>query len=470
MKVFLNYPKSLIVMKNSASTTRLLKPLLFTLILMSGLVAFAQESDSTARSEQVSNLFANTTTNPFPGAAVIVIHNGKILLSKGYGYANIKNNQPNTPLSVFRLGSITKQFTSMAIMQLYDKKMLNLDDHADKYIQGTINGDKITIKNLLTHTSGVTQSLDADLAFTPGSQISYSNTGYNLLGKIIEKVSGMSYEKYLQANIFKPLGMNNTGFEYPDIKIATMSTPYIYDEKGSYHDMGKSDVSGAFAAGALYSTTEDMFKWDQALYTEKLVKASTLNEAFSQTTLNDGSKIKYGYGWMVDQKGKLKEVGHGGDITGFNSYIARYPDEQFTVIVLSNIEMRPPGPIPDAGTLAHKIAEIYLKDKFSAVKEHVAISLDPKTLDAYVGDYKWVNASQGFIEVSGESFSIYKKDGKLFGKSKVGDLEINAEGDNQFFTKDNSTFRFVKTNDKVTSLVMDALGLGVMMINAKKTN
>jgi CubicO group peptidase (beta-lactamase class C family) len=455
-------------MKNPRLTTKLLKSLFFALIFVPGLQVMAQQPDSTGKSEQVNKLFECTVTNPCPGASVIVIHHGKIVLNKGYGFANIKDKQPNTPVTVFRLGSITKQFTAMAIMQLYDKQRLSLDDHADKYFNGTQNGNKVTIRNLLTHTSGVKESLDADLSFTPGTQISYSNTGYNLLGKIIEKVSGMPYEKYLQANIFKPLGMNSTGFEHPDIKIANMSTPYLSDEKGSYSDMGKSDVSGAFAAGALYSTAEDMFKWDQALYTEKLVKSSSLNETFSQASLNDGSEIKYGFGWMVDQSGKVKEVGHGGDITGFNSYIARYPDEQFTVIVLSNIEMRPAGPVPDAGTLAHKIAEIYLKDKFSAVKEHIAITIDPKTLDSYVGDYKWLNASQGFIDVSGESFSIYKKDGHLFGKSKVGDLEINAEGDNQFYTKDNSTFRFVRTNNKVTSLVMDAMGLGVMMLNADK--
>ena len=437
---------------------------------MYGVQAVAQEPDSTAKSEQVNKLFGYSTTNKYPGAAVIVIHNGKIVLNKGFGFANITKDQPNTPLTVFRLGSVTKQFTSMAILQLYDRQMLRLDDHIDKYFAGTLNGDKITIKNLLTHTSGVMGSLDAKLAFIPGSQISYSNTGYNLLGKIIEKVSGMPYDKYLQANIFKPLGMNNTGFEHPDIIIDNMSTGYLAGDDGNYTEIAKNDVSGAFAAGALYSTADDMFKWDQALYTEKLVKASTLNEAFSKATLNDGSKINYGFGWMVSQMNGLKEIGHGGDITGFNSYIARYPDEQFTVIVLSNIEMRPPGPVPDAGTLAHKIAEIYLKDKFSKAKEHVSISLDPKTLDSFTGEYKWINASQGFIDVSGEVFSIYRKNNQLFGKGKVGDLEINAEGENQFFMKDNSTFRFVKTNDKVTSLVFDAMGLGVVIITAEKIN
>jgi hypothetical protein len=342
----------------------------------------------------------------------------------------------------------------MAILQLYDKQMLQINNYVEKYFPGTLNGNKITIKNLLTHTSGITESLDTELAFTPGTQISYSNAGYNLLGKIIEKVSGMPYEKYLQENIFQPLGMNNTGYEHPDIKVKNFATGYKFSDNGSYTDIGESDVSGAFSAGALYSTTEDMYKWDQALYTEKLVKASTLNQAFSQTTLNDGSTAKYGFGWMVSQWRGLKEVAHGGDITGFKS----------------NIEMRPPGPLPDAGILAHKIAEIYLADKISATKEHVAISLDPKILDSYTGQYRWINASKSWIEASGEFLTIYKKNNQLFGKSKVGDIEITAEGENQFFMKDNSTIKFLIVKDKVNGMVFDAMGLGVVIVNAQKVN
>lgn len=457
-------------MKNSRLTKRLTKTILYACVFISGFQAMAQETDSIGKSGQVNKLFECTTNKPFPGGSVIVIHNGKILLDKGYGFANIEQSEPNTPLTVFRLGSITKQFTSMAILQLYDKQMLQINDYVEKYFPGTLNGNKITIKNLLTHTSGITESLDAELAFTPGAQISYSNTGYNLLGKIIEKVSGMSYEKYLQENIFQPLGMKNTGYEHPDIKVKNCATGYKISDNGGYTDIGESDVSGAFSAGALYSTAEDMYRWDQALNTEKLIKASTLNQAFSQATLNDGSTIKYGYGWMVNQWRGLKEVGHGGDITGFNSYIARYPDEQFTVIVLSNIEMRPPGPLPDAGILAHKIAEIYLADKISTTKEHIAISLDPKILDSYIGQYKWINASKGWIEASGEVFTIYQKNNQLFGHSKVGDIEINAEGENQFFMKDNSTIKFLIGKDKVNSMVFDAMGLGVVVVNAQKIN
>ena len=428
----------------------------------------AQETDSISKSGQVNKLFERTINKGFPGASVIVIHHGKILLNKGYGQANVEKNEPNTPLTIFRLGSITKQFTAMAILQLYDKQMLQINDYVEKYFPGTLNGNKITIKNLLTHTSGITESLNAELAFTPGAQISYSNAGYNLLGKIIEKVSGMSYEKYLQENIFGPLGMKNTGYEHPDNKIMNRAAGYKINESGIYTNAGEYDISGAFAAGALYSTTEDMYRCDQALYTEKLVKATTLNEAFSQATLNDGNAIKYGFGWMVSQFRGLKEVGHGGDITGFNSYIARYPDEQFTVIVLSNIEMRPPSPLPNAGDLAHKIAELYLSDKMSTTKMHLAIQLDSNILDSYTGQYKWVNASKGWIEASGEIFTIVKRNNQLFGQSKLGEVELSAEAENQFFMKDNSTIKFTKDNAIVTGMILDAMGLGVAIVNAEK--
>jgi CubicO group peptidase (beta-lactamase class C family) len=457
-------------MKKIRSNQRLIVTILWACIFLSGFQLMAQETDSIAKSTQVNKLFGCTINNALPGASVVVIQNGKIVLNKGYGLANIEQNKPNTPETVFRLGSVTKQFTAMAILRLYDKRILEINDYVEKYFPGTLNGNKITIKHLLTHTSGITESLDSSLAFTPGDQISYSNTGYNLLGKIIEKVSGLSYEKYLQKNIFKPLGMKNTGYEHPGKKIKNRATGYKIMETGGYTDIGKSDVSEAFAAGALYSTTEDMYKWDQALYTEKLVKAITLNQAFSGATLNNGSTIKYGFGWMVNQWRGLREIGHGGDITGFNSYIARYPDEQFTVIVLSNIEMRPPGQVPDAGYLAHKIAEIYLSDKLSNSKEHVSIQLDPRILDTYAGQYKWINASKGWIEASGESFTIYKKDNQLILQSKAGEIELYAETENNFFMKDNSTIKFFKSTDNVIKMVFDAMGLGVVIVTAQKVN
>lgn len=454
----------------------LMKPLISTIFFAfafaGSIQVIAQDIDLRDKQEQVDKLFECTVNGSAPGATVIVIQQGQILYKKGYGLADIEQNKPNTAETVFRLGSMTKSFTAMAILQLYDKGLLQIDDYVDKYLPETSNGNKVKIKHLLTHTSGMTESLDSELVFTPGDQISYSNAGYNLLGRIIEKVSGLSYENYLRENIFIPLGMNNSGYEHPDLKAANSAHGYKIDEKGKYIDVSESDISGAYAAGALYSNAEDLYKWDQALYPGKLIKDGTLNQAFTQSTLNDGSKAKYGFGWMVNQRRGLKEVGHGGDITGFNSYIAKFPEEQFTVIVLSNVEMRPPGPLPNAGDLAHKIAEIYLSEKMSAAKdvEHVAILLDSRILEKYLGQYKWVHASKGWIEAGGEFFTFVRKYSQLFLQTKTAEIEIFAETDTRFFMKDNSTIRFVIENDKVTGLVFDAMDLGVVIVKAEKIN
>jgi CubicO group peptidase (beta-lactamase class C family) len=432
----------------------------------------AAENDTTNKSRHVDKLFNCTVKTDVPGASVIVIQNGKILHNKGYGFANLEHNVPNMPETIFRLGSVTKQFTAMGILQLHEKGLLDIDDPVGKYFIGTSYGNKIKIRHLLTHTSGITESLDSPLEFTPGERLSYSNSGYNLLGRTIEKISGDSYDEYLRKNIFQPLKMVNTGFEYPNINLENRATGYEVGEKGKYNDLGDTDVSGAYAAGALYSTAEDMYLWDQALYTEKIVKTETIQQVFSPVKLNDGNVAKYGFGWMLGQYHGLREISHGGDITGFNSYIGRFPDERFTVIVLSNIAMRPPGSLPNAGELAHKIAEIYLSDKMEAKAENVEIKLDPRIYDAYVGQYKLVNAPPEVVEVSGDSFTITKENKRLYLQSKLGKVEIHAETENSFFIKeDNTKILFKKEgNGEVAGITVDAMGLGLRIIKAEKLN
>jgi CubicO group peptidase (beta-lactamase class C family) len=434
--------------------------------------ARAANNDTTNKSRQVDKLFNCTVKADIPGASVIVIQNGKILHKKGYGFANIELNMRNNPETIFRLGSVTKQFTAMGILQLHEKGLLDIDDSVGKYFTGTLHGDKIKIRHLLTHTSGITESLDSPLEFTPGEQLSYSNSGYNLLGRIIEKISGDSYDEYLRKNIFQPLKMFNTGFEHPNINLENRATGYEISENGKYSDLGNSDVSGAYAAGALYSTAEDMYLWDQALYTEKIVKSETIRQAFSPAKLNDGSVAKYGFGWILGQYHGLREIGHGGDITGFNSYIARFPDEHFTVIVLSNVAMRPSGPLPHAGDLAHKIAGIYLADKMEAKAENMEIKLDPEIYDAYVGRYKLVNAPPEVVEVSGDSFTITRENKCLYLQSKLGKVVIHPETETLFFVKaDNTKILFVREeSEEVTGMTVDLMGIGLRVINAEKLN
>lgn len=432
-----------------------------------GLCTLAQDNSGTEKTEKINQLLDSKIKENVPGASVIVVHRDAIVFSKAYGFANVKQKTLNTPQTIFRLGSVSKQFTAMAIMQLHSKKLLSFDDTIDKFFPESVSGKKITIQHLLTHTSGITESLESKQEFTPGDRMNYSNTGYNLLGKIIEKVSGLSYDKFLDKNIFEPLIMRNTGFEHAKLKVENMASGYKLQD-GAYIASNVRDVSGAYAAGALYSTTKDMHLWNEALNSEKLVERSILEQAFSPATLNNGSKSNYGFGWMLNPWNGLKEVSHGGDITGFNSYISRFPEEHFAVIILSNFEMNPPGPIPNAGQLAHEIANIYLSDKMLIAPLKNIITIEPEVLKTYEGKYKLSDAPQEIVSVMGDLLTIRVKESSIFIVGKLGEVELLAEASNRFFSADKTTIEFLKENEKVSGLKMDLMGMGVRVLMAKK--
>ena len=289
--------------------------------------------------------------------SILIAREGKILLSKGYGMANFEHDVPNTAQTKFRLGSITKQFTAMAIMQLQEKGLLNVDDPIKKYIPDYPNGERITIHHLLTHTSGIPNLTsfpdyrrtmmipspvektierfkDKPLEFTPGEKLKYSNSGYILLGYIIEKVSGKSYEAYLKENIFQPLNMVNTGYDHHSTLLKHRAAGYALTDKGLIN-APYNDMSIPHGAGALYSTVEDLYLWDRALYTEKLVKKGSLNKMFTPF------KENYGYGWVITSLFNHKRIGHGGRIVGFSTSISRYIDDDVFIVVLSNIANAP---------------------------------------------------------------------------------------------------------------------------------
>ena len=296
-----------------------------------------------------------TEREAFTGA-VLVAQNGEVLLSQGYGLADRDKNLPNTPQTKYRLGSITKQFTAMAILMLQAQGQLNVQDPICRYIPEcpTLWQD-ITIHHLLTHTSGIPnftdfrdyqstkatpsppeQTLarfkDQPLNFQPGEGWSYSNSGYILLGYIIEQASGLSYEAFLQQNIFERLQMKSTGYDHNDGSLATGYTgSYGLWRKADYIDM-----SIPHAAGALYSTVEDLYRWDQALYTKQLVSQELLDLMFTPHATMSGAGFSYGYGWAVGELKDHKLVDHGGGIEGFATEIRRYIDDKVTIIILSN--------------------------------------------------------------------------------------------------------------------------------------
>jgi CubicO group peptidase (beta-lactamase class C family) len=340
-------------------------------------LASIDEQQPLGKSIQVDNIFNSIIKPDAPGAAVMIIRDGKVLHRKGYGLANLELDVPVTPKTKFRLCSLSKQFTAMAIMQLHDRGLLDMDDPVIKYLPDCIKWEGVTIRHLLNHTSGITSFpkpkswqepytfekmietfKDEPLEFNPGERFSYSNNGYDIMGYIIEKVTGKTYETYMKENIFEPLGMMDSGCDYCSPIIRSRASGYEFKDDEPVNPYFY-DTSLLIASGGLYSTAEDMYLWDQALYTEKLVKALTLEQAFTPGKLNDGSLTSYGFGWMIHDYFGLRELDHLGGQPGFSSYIGRYIDQRFTVIILSN------DPRLKRVDIAHKILDIYIPDKLN---------------------------------------------------------------------------------------------------------
>jgi CubicO group peptidase (beta-lactamase class C family) len=320
--------------------------------------------------------------------AILVAQKGKVLISQGYGLADRQNDVPNTPQTKFAIGSMTKAFTAMAIMILQERGQLTVQDPLCNYITDCPAAWKpITLHHLLTHTSGIHNYTDLPpeikdkidyckeykpediialfkdlpLDFTPGNRWSYSNSGYFLLGSVIEKVSGESYETFIQKNVLQPLGMSETGYDRLSTIVKNRASGYSVDQIHSQIINAPClEVSQNYAAGGLYSTVGDLYKWDQTLYTDQLVSKVTLNTIFTSTVsvpVMNGFPYGgvYGYGWVIARHAGHLIIEHSGGTYGFSSYLARYPDDQITVIVLSNLDTTNPTAV--GGALADIVLE-----------------------------------------------------------------------------------------------------------------
>ncbi len=306
-----------------------------------------------------------------PGAAVMVIQHGQPILTKSYGLADVEHKIPVTDSTNFRLASLTKQFTAMSVMILKERGKLDYNMNLCQiFPEFPVYGKQITIRNLLQHTSGLidyedlipdsatAQVLDRDVLqmmmardstyFPPGSAFRYSNSGYAVLAMIAEKISGQSFAAFLKDNIFKPLGMNNSvAFEEGISTVPNRAFGYNV-EGDSVVFSDQSPTSAVLGDGGIYTSVADMFKWDQALYTEKLVAKSTLDEAFTPALDN------YGFGWWIDEYKGHRRIRHYGSTCGFRTAILRYPESEFTVIILTNRRE------PDVTRLAEKLTDIFL--------------------------------------------------------------------------------------------------------------
>jgi len=311
-----------------------------------------------------------------PGAAVAVVKNGKIVKKQGYGLANVELDVPATADTVFEIGSVTKQMTGAAIMLLVEDGKISLDEKISKYLPGTPDAWKnVSVRNLLTHTSGIksytaigvgfelSKHLKRDefikalaaypLDFETGSRYSYSNSGYNLLGFIIEAASEKSYWDFMRERIFQKLGMTQTFDRDPKYIVKRRATGYELENNSL---IGRDyDLTDVFSAGAIVSTVGDLAKWDAAWRNDTLLKKESKALVWTPFVLNDGKPYPYGFGWSVTDFREHKLIGHSGSTAGFSAQILRFTDDDLSVVVLVNL-----GTGAHAGTIARGIAKVYI--------------------------------------------------------------------------------------------------------------
>jgi CubicO group peptidase (beta-lactamase class C family) len=333
---------------------------LTVLVLFSALVFSAAADDKVDRLVK-----SELQAHPIPGLALEIIQNGKCVKRAGYGLANLEWQTPVTPETVFEIGSMTKQFTAAAILMLAQEGKLSVDDKISRHLTNTPEAWKdITIRHLLTHTSGITNYTVLDgfelrqhmtqaqfiqkigsypLNFQPGEKWVYCNSGFNLLGYIIENVSGVDYWQFLRQRIFLPLGMTATTNRDSRYPVRFRASGYETDPAGRYINRDY-DLTDLFSAGTILSTVDDIARWNASLDSQKLLTADSEKAMWTPLTLNNGdthgySKGRthsYGFGWFLDPVRGHRCVSHGGLTSGFSASIQRFPDDGLAIIVLTN--------------------------------------------------------------------------------------------------------------------------------------
>jgi len=379
--------------------TVMLLGMCFSLALTS---SYGRQRDSSSRTSELGGIFKNLTDGQSPGAAILVRENGRTLFERGYGVADLRTRRAIDSHTNFRLASCTKQFTAMAIMLLVHDGKLRYDEHlTDVFPEFPNDGKPIILRNLLNHTSGlpdyeslmdqtperrarwtenrqihddeVLALLEAQKSgkFAPGTQWSYSNSGYVMLGLVVAKVSGKPFEDFLEERIFAPLKMNHT-LAYVRGKNQVPDRAYGHSKEGSvFIETDQSATSATLGDGGVYSNLEDLAKWDAALTEHTILRASEMQPALLPVTLADGSlprwasgpgdtnpqigqRVSYGFGWFLNDYQGYRRMWHYGETTGFKTVIDRFTASNLTIIVLSNRSDL------DPETLALKVANVYL--------------------------------------------------------------------------------------------------------------
>jgi CubicO group peptidase (beta-lactamase class C family) len=397
-------------------------------------------------------LQAHLASGKFMGA-VLVARGDEVLHQRGYGMANLELNVPNSPETEFRLGSLTKQFTAAAILQLQDQGRLNVNDTLDKYLPDAPHAGEVTLSQLLSHSSGIpdppelaegsngsglrlahttdemiSQIVGQPLEFTPGSQYMYCNICYMILGRVIEEVSGQSYADYLSEHIFRPAGMTATGIDEAGRLLPHRASGYTWNGE-TYSNSEFVDLSNVGAAGVLYSTVGDMYKWDRALYSDKLL-SPVAREAFFTPRISKGDGSNYAYGWVIKETPEHTLAEHSGGVNGFVTFVIRDPATALYVVVLSNVE--------DVVTLdvAQGLAAIVYGDPYDISGQASVVKVDPAILQKYAGSYQiepdlvvaiTAEAGQLFADVPGQAkFEIFPTSETEF-FAKIADIKLHFE-------------------------------------------
>jgi CubicO group peptidase (beta-lactamase class C family) len=429
--------------------------------LLSSATAQAQDSDLPAR--LAAFMQAHAEVNGFSGA-VLVEQDGKPLLRQGYGLANAEWRIPNTPETVFRLGSITKSYTAMAIMILQEQGKLHVNDPVAKHVPDAPEAWKdVTIHHLLTHTSGIPSFTgfpeyatrkrehltpeqlvawfrDRPLDFPPGAGYIYSNSGYILLGFIIEKASGQTYEAFLEQAVLDPLGLEHTYYDHAETVIPHRASGYDAGPDGQARNAEFVDMSVPFAAGALASTVDDVAKWAAANDAQKLVSKAA-HEALLTPVRHD-----YGYGWIIAERHGHRLISHGGGIDGFVTNLDRFPEDKLRIVVLCNRTSVAPHAV-SAG-----LAAIVFGKPVDLPRKRTEITVAPEILDRYVGQYQLA---------PGVTLDIRREGDHLVGQpSGQSPARLFAESETDFFLKvvDASVTFECDGNGPATALVVHQNG------------
>jgi CubicO group peptidase (beta-lactamase class C family) len=422
---------------------------IFTLASALCIIHFSFAQDASSKLDTLINAYAKLYR--FNGS-VLVAKNGAVLLNKGYGYRNATDKVLNNEQTIFQLGSITKQFTSAVILKLLEEKKLSVSDKLSKYFPNYPKGDSITIQQLLTHTSGIysytsdqnfmTNEItkpanrekmmalfkDKPLDFSPGTSWNYSNSGYSLLGYIIEEVTKKPYEQAVRRYIFTPLQMTHSGFDFTHLKNSNKAIGYfkLNDKEAVAAPIVDSSVS--FSAGAIYSTTGDLYLWHKALENNTILSKAQQEKAYTPV------KNNYGYGWGIDSMEGKRRVGHGGGIHGFTTNIARIPEDDVCIILLSNASD------VTLGDITKSIFAILYNKGYELPKERKIIKVPEEILKQYEGEYTIKPGLNVIMSI---------KDGELTAAPTGQPVEIiYAEKENFFFVKSQDIQIEFTRNDK----------------------